>query len=367
MFARLTLFVALGLFTLACDSGSGSGKPQTKPEEKNIPEDIKTISIMEYNVENLFDTVHDEGKEDYTYLPRADKQTPEIQAYCNAQTSSSRKKDCFNLDWNQTVLDEKLKRIANTILQYKNKGADILMFEEVENLNVLTQLRDKFLPDYRTVSLIEGQDERGIDVGVISRFPLAKPANLHEIEFAADGAIPLEWPPKTRGILEVPLKLENGDTLTAYVVHFPSQSNPVSWRIDATRTLLKLLARHNDQEPFVAGGDFNIPKEEDATTGLYSKVMAEKVLVSHLVGCQSCDGTYFYKNSWSFLDALLFPKSFLAKGSKYQLNVNSIAVLKGGQYQVNNKGVPVYFNPYNLNQPLGVADHLPMFSEIIVK
>ena len=44
----------------------------------------KTISVMSYNVENLFDTVHDQGKEDYTYLPLSLKQkSPEIQAYGN--------------------------------------------------------------------------------------------------------------------------------------------------------------------------------------------------------------------------------------------------------------------------------------------
>ena len=32
---------------------------------------------MTYNVENLFDTKHDEGKDDYTFLPLSFKRTSE--------------------------------------------------------------------------------------------------------------------------------------------------------------------------------------------------------------------------------------------------------------------------------------------------
>ena len=32
-----------------------------------------TFSIMSYNIENAFDTIHDEGKNDYDYLPGGEK------------------------------------------------------------------------------------------------------------------------------------------------------------------------------------------------------------------------------------------------------------------------------------------------------
>ena len=48
--------------------------------------DTARVSLMTYNVENLFDTVHDEGKDDYAYLPLSVKQAhPEYLATCPAQ------------------------------------------------------------------------------------------------------------------------------------------------------------------------------------------------------------------------------------------------------------------------------------------
>src|SRR5690606_36364286 len=43
------------------------------------------VSVMAYNLENLFDTSHDEGKEDWTYLPLAFKcSSKQVQKYCQA-------------------------------------------------------------------------------------------------------------------------------------------------------------------------------------------------------------------------------------------------------------------------------------------
>ena len=42
-----------------------------------------SFSIMTYNVENLFDTLDDEGKDDKAYLPLAQKQSEEHVKACN--------------------------------------------------------------------------------------------------------------------------------------------------------------------------------------------------------------------------------------------------------------------------------------------
>ncbi|MCO4755188.1 MAG: hypothetical protein KC478_11955, partial [Bacteriovoracaceae bacterium] len=45
----------------------------------------KTVTLMSYNVQNLFDTTHDAGKDDYTYLPyKLKSQSPEIQNHCKS-------------------------------------------------------------------------------------------------------------------------------------------------------------------------------------------------------------------------------------------------------------------------------------------
>ena len=59
---------------------------------------LSSVSIMTYNVENLFDTIHDKGKEDYTYLPKVIKDnSAEIQAYCKSLSKEHYKKSCLAL------------------------------------------------------------------------------------------------------------------------------------------------------------------------------------------------------------------------------------------------------------------------------
>jgi len=67
----------------------------------------KKLNIMSYNVENLFDTTHDIGKLDYTYLPKSIKDTSrEVQEYCQSVGVPRWKEECYNIDWT----DAKLKK-----------------------------------------------------------------------------------------------------------------------------------------------------------------------------------------------------------------------------------------------------------------
>ena len=57
--------------------------------------DTARVSLMTYNVENLFDTVHDEGKDDYAYLPLSVKQAhPEYLATCTKIDVAAWRKEC---------------------------------------------------------------------------------------------------------------------------------------------------------------------------------------------------------------------------------------------------------------------------------
>ncbi|MCH2100039.1 MAG: hypothetical protein MK142_16780, partial [Pseudomonadales bacterium] len=48
----------------------------------SMPGAAEPIRIMTFNVENLFDTTHDEGKNDETYLPLSVKQSDAHRAKC---------------------------------------------------------------------------------------------------------------------------------------------------------------------------------------------------------------------------------------------------------------------------------------------
>lgn len=315
-----------------------------------------SISIMAYNVENLFDTQHDDDKNDWEFLPLDfKKDNPEAQEACKAIPVPFYRENCFSRDWSESVLEEKLKRVADTILAATPGGPDVLLLEEIENMNVLEQLNNYLAKaNYQTVELIEGDDGRGIDVAVLSRLPLAGESELHRIKFRESGKTP-----RTRGILDVPLELPTGDTLYAMAAHLPSQANPVWQRLDAIDTINSILASKGKNALVIAGGDFNTSPEENQKYKTFDKLLGSVWDVSHLKGCKGCKGTYLHKGKWNFLDVLLFSPA-LSNG-KYKVSWDKIRVPNKGRYQTGKQGRPERFNNF---APVGVSDHLPIYGEI---
>ncbi|PIS10807.1 MAG: hypothetical protein COT73_07440 [Bdellovibrio sp. CG10_big_fil_rev_8_21_14_0_10_47_8] len=366
-FKTLSLVVILsGILACSVESQSRSKSIDAKIQGMG---DSNKISVMAYNVENLFDTEHDAGKDDYTNLPRAYKKAhaKEMQAACQSMSTDYFRKECMELDWSEEVLDTKLSRLADSILQVNGRGPDILIMEEVENINVVRILNRGYLKaaGYQTEILIEAEDRRGIDVAVLSRLPLASPAEIHLIDFTPNPKDPNWKKPLTRGILEAPLKLPNGETLYVFGFHFPSQANPVQERMDAVDTLNRLMSEKPAGALMVAGGDSNITAVEDQNTGLKRQVLSAQWDVSNIVGCQKCSGTHFYRNEWDFLDLLLFSPSLKPQGQgAYAYDPSSIQVMKQGQYQLQKNGTPARFNA---NSSIGISDHLPIYAEILLK
>ncbi len=351
------IFVSPLFILAACTSKPVSG-----------PKTNTNISIMAYNLENLFDTEHDEGKNDFAFLPKKMKEEDmDIEKLCEkASDTDYRKDECINSDWNDQKLEVKFKRLADTILSVNGNGPDILIVEEVENIKVLQQLNQKYLAKagYQTVVLIEGEDERGIDVGLMSRLPLAGKPVLNSIEFQPTTVNQKGERPKTRGILEVPLKLPNGETLTAMGLHFPSQGAPVEQRKDAVIYLNKLLAAKGPNALVVAGGDCNISSKEEKMYHLQRDLMGSQWAVSNYVGCKDCLGTEVYRDVWSFFDILLFSPALTNGKGSYQLKPQTIRTPKEGKYQVEMSGYPARFNA---KKSVGVSDHFPIYGEISPK
>lgn len=275
-----------------------------------------TISVMAYNVENLFDEVND-GLRNETII------TAE-------------------------VLTKKIDQISKGILQVQGKGPDILILEEVENLRVLNKLNEKLKPaDYQTVALLDSNDERGIDVGIMSRFPLAGKVTLHPMPFADVNP--------TRGILEVPLKLSNNKIIHVFAVHFPSQANPTGQRKQAAEYLRMLMNQVSRDEYAIAGGDFNIIKDEEEKNHYFAEIFKD-FQVSHFIGCKQCPGTHYYKKDWSFLDALISRDGNLA--------ADSIQTPNRASTQIHKNGSP---RTFEAKTGLGISDHLPIYGELQIE
>lgn len=338
------------------------GETTYKVPNKNSDE----ISVMTLNVENLFDTSHDKGTEDFTYLPLSQKKKNRAaKKFCDAMSAGHYKEQCFELDWSNEKLNSKLKNISELIQSVDNgRGPDNILFAEVENIKVLRQLVKKNLKNlgYKTVELIEGPDLRGIDVGFVSKFPIVGKSKLHIIPFADSDPEQLKRAQRSRGILEVTIKAPNKKNITFLSAHFPSQSNPTEWRAQAVQFAKGLMTKYQKAgRSVIFGGDLNIIASEEASHFYFKNELSQVGDVSHLVGCKHCPGSYNYRGDWSFLDVLVFSKNLKELG--FELMPETIHVV---QKSLNTKtdGSPKRFDA---KTGTGVTDHLPLYARIKIK
>lgn len=353
---RLAIFpigVAL-LLTVGC----------TQPTPPAPAAGSKAVTIMAFNVENLFDNEDDPGKDDRTYLPIAKKRSQSHREAC-AELEVDRWRDqCLNWDWSDQIVDRKLSVIAEVILQVNDgSGPDVIALQEVENADILNRLREEYLPDagYLPAILIEGNDRRGIDVAFLSRLPLAGAPRLHDIVFS--GADP-DRVADTRGILQADFVLPDGRLLTGYSVHFPAPYHPTRMRVAAYETLNRLRRNLPNDRAAFAAGDFNTTTSEDQRESMLDRFARPLWQVTHDEGCDLCLGTNYYapNDSWSFLDMVLWsPAVDPGEASPWRVRPGSVAIANRISRQVTAAGTPARFS---LPEGNGVSDHWPVIVTI---
>ena len=354
----LSLYLSLTLSFLL--SGCVSKKPDVFP--------IKgAISVMAFNVENLFDTLDDPGKRDETYIPRSRK-TPRMLAKCSGLAKSHWRQSCQYTDWTEKVLHRKMKRIADVIKQVKSgQGPEIVILPEVENKAVMETLREEYLSGlgYRESVLIEGPDLRGVDVAILTKLEVVG-SQSHRVELERAGGAIKKLRSPTRDIIQADLKLPDGRVLTVLGVHFPAPHNPTGARLQAIHRLNEIKRALPKGRLVIAGGDFNITSREENDKALYEKGLGDEWAISHELGCEKCKGTYYYHRdtSWSFLDALLFSKEMLPQSrGPWKVLVQSIRTPTQSLYQVSRYGTPARYREGK--GKVGVSDHWPIAAEVV--
>lgn len=184
------------------------------------------MRLATYNIRNLFDGIQNPGKE-----PEKAKPEKELQA-----------------------LSEAMHHI----------NADVMGLQEVESKEVLTQFRDRFLGDmgYREVVLIEGNDARGIDVALFSRYPVLDVKSHKDARFDVPGQGVMGL---SRDLLQVRLQGPNNYIFTMFVTHLKSHHGdaPADVRRHAealkVREIIDQFSAQNPRENVVLVGDFNDP------------------------------------------------------------------------------------------------------------
>ena len=357
---RKLTFATLVLLVLAACNHTGTGGGSAPAPQAGDA----SLTIMTFNVENLFDNVDDPGKEDRTYLALADKQNDEHRAACARIEVDRWREQCLDWDWNDDIIEKKLGVVAAVILQVGDgRGPDIVALQEVENIGILERLRSEYLgaAGYKPGILIEGDDLRGIDVAFLTRLELAEPPVLHRIDFSGAEADRVF---DTRGILEATFVRPDGSLLTGYSVHFPAPFHPTEMRETAYRHLNALRSELPPGRDAFAAGDFNTTALEDREEEMLDRFVRPYWTVAHEVGCAGCKGTSYFapRNDWSFLDMILWSPA-TARGEKatWKLRADSVRIANDAPGQKRPDSTPRRFE---MPRGSGVSDHWPVVASI---
>lgn len=259
-----------------------------------------------YNLENLFDTCHDEGKNDYEYLP----------------TSSSK--------WNSMKYNSKLKNMSRVLSEMgtdmlKGVGCAAIGVTEIENDNVLIDLCNQESLKSRNWKFIhvEGPDRRGIDCALLYNPKYFTPDNVVLHRYVPE----LEKDSNyiTRGFLAISGKL--ADEHVAFVInHWPSRFATSFYRDCAGRQvkLVKdsLLKADPEVKIFIMGDMNDDPFNDSMAKYLGAKQELKDVKDGDLwnpwwnILTKEGRGTLLYNGSWNLFDQIVMNSNLLNRNGK---------------------------------------------------
>lgn len=260
------------------------------------------LTVMELNVENLFDTLHDAGKDDAAFLPGG------------------------TYRWDSHKYWGKLGKLARLVAAAGGEAPiDLVGLCEVENdscLYDLTQRTRLRRLGYAYV-VTHSPDRRGMDVALLYQ-------PLHFRPFRTD-ELPVESLPgdkPTRHVLHVGGQLLTGDTLDVFVCHLPSRSGgrrqTDAYRLRAASTIRQAVdsiqRRRTDAAVLIMGDCNDEFGNRSFRKGFRARRAADTFAPDDLVDLPgrsenpNVRGTYKFQRQWWRLDHILVTGSMLRGG-----------------------------------------------------
>lgn len=305
-----------------------------------------SLRVAFYNVENLFDTLDQEGFADEFYTPASD------------------------LAWDTQKYLTKLDRLAEVIemLSYP----DVMGLAEVENQRVLEDLvsHGRLLEYGYEVVHFETCDFRGIDCALIYRKEQSKLLDASLIPIVIDD------PDYTgRDALKVQL-LTHGKVWTVVVIHWPSRSGGLQKtnprRLSAARQIREALDDFRQEGHCVIMGDFNDePSNASIKDSLGAVLSYNKQTDAHWFNL-SGDlykkglGTYNYRGNWNLLDQMIGNVNMLDCSDNFCLRSMKILEDKRLMFEHPRFGSSPSRTAGGPNYYGGYSDHLPIYGTLIV-
>ena len=273
-----------------------------------------------YNLENLFDTKHDEGHNDYEYLPEGRNK------------------------WTQMKYEHKLRNMSTVLGEMgtdmlPNDGCAIIGVSEVENRHCMEDLCNQPALKKRGYKFVhvEGPDQRGVDCALIYNPALFKPNKVRLEPYNYEKKEDIDKNRATRGFLTVSGTLA-GERLTVIVCHWPSRGATSYYRELAGKQVKALKERLQKEDPqvkIIIMGDMNDdPRDRSMSEALGARRDIKDVEPGGMYNPwwkihDSGTGTLVYDGAWNLFDQIVVSSNLLHQEGKQDYNT-----LKFRQHQI---------------------------------
>ena len=309
-----------------------------------------TFRVMFYNVENLFDTLDEPGKDDDEFTPNGSRH------------------------WNNKRYYNKINNLAKVITALGGWDTPVLIgLCEVENDKVVHDLTT-YSPlrnmQYRYV-ITESEDARGINVALLyqrDRFKYLYHNNIRII-------FPYNPQKRTRDVLHVTGQVITGDTLDVFVCHFPSRrggqfaSEPDRIRTaSVVRATVDSLKTCRSRVNILIMGDFN---DEPSDKSLSQVLVKDDLYNLFLPISQSSrTGSYKFGEQWNFLDQIIVSRHLLDQQHPFHVIPETATIFQTDFLLIDDrtnggKRPKKTFHGYRYEG--GYSDHLPVFVDFGTK
>lgn len=354
------------------DAGGGTpadgATPPSGPDAQVFPpfDPPDELTVATYNVENLFDLVDDPSHDEGEFTP-----APGV--------------------WDAPRVASRLDRLARV---FHEIGADVVSVNEVENVDILTQLRDTIRqaggPNYPYLAVANGRDPRGIKVSVMSRYPILKsfgrPINLRYTCESTETHQPVTLDgsnPEARPIFQIELNVDADpeEDLILLANHWKAKgrdSYPCADEEHRVRSgqqlrqvMLDLLAE-DPHRNVMALGDFNsFEFERPLKDGVQASLdLASNADVFDAWGDAGVtaahtrndnrwnnvtNSSYNFSGDWTRIDHLLLTPPLLSGANGWQLERGSVTSVHPAFALKNGKP-----DAWDGRDGSGFSDHLPV-------
>lgn len=320
------------------------------------------LRVMEYNVENLFDTLHAVGHRDADFTPQG------------------------SYKWGSGRYWAKLTRLSKVIAAAGGvQPVDLVALVEVENDSVVYDLtrRTKLWRLGYDYVMSHSADVRGINVALLylpHRFRVLMKDSVRVMPSS-----PKQLP--TRDVLHVAGELVTGDTLDVFVCHFPSRRGGSlaeryrSLVAQGVRSAVDSVVALRTRPYVLITGDFNgFYPERFMTNDLGAQLIDEADTLSAMTQSQlylltykmqgrgDVCGTYKFQGEWNQLDHFLVNSAFFRSSAQLRVFKHDCKILDFPFLLQNDKSQKGGVHPFRTFLGTyyqgGYSDHLPILLDI---